>query len=290
MDAQALEKCIEAEIAKGNKPFFIMSISGTTVLGGFDDHAAVNDVARKHGIWHHVDACWGGFLAWADKEKLDGIFDGIERVDSVSMNPHKGWGVPQQCATLITNGHKTILKEANRSGAEYLFVESPTAQYDIGDKTLQCGRRADGIKLFLTLKKHGLDGMRQIANNSLDCAKYVTTAIKAIPDKFTMVNEPMGTNVCFWYIPPYFRENPSEWTDKVKTQVHHYLYKAQQEHGSVLICPSPLDNGDGQVIPTFLRLVLKSNKIHLEDMDFILTEIDRLGKHITPQVLETEDY
>lgn len=127
MEAADLEAKVEQEIAKGNKPFFIMSLSGTTVLGGFDDHVAINKIAKKHGIWHHIDACWGGFLAWADEDKKGSMFNGSELADSVAMNPHKGWGVPQQCAALMTNGHKDALKAANASGAEYLFVESPTA-------------------------------------------------------------------------------------------------------------------------------------------------------------------
>jgi len=66
MDHVALEKLIEAEIAKGNKPFFLNSVAGSTVMGSFDDHHALSAICKKYGMWHHVDACWGGFLVLSE--------------------------------------------------------------------------------------------------------------------------------------------------------------------------------------------------------------------------------
>jgi len=291
MDTDALERAIANDLKNGYTPFFIVGLSGTTVLGSFDDQAAIAAIAKKYNIWHHIDACWGGFLNWADDSKKGNMFRGVEKADSIAFNPHKGWGVPQQCASVITNGHKNALLAANKSGAEYLFVDSPTAEYDIGDKSLQCGRRTDGIKLYLTLKKHGIEGLRKIANTSLDLSKYVTNQLNAHPN-FKMVHEPMGTNVCFWYIPPYYKANPAEWTDDAKIAVHNYMYTAQQKHGACLICVTPLNfvNGDSRNIPDFLRLVLKSSKIDTFDMDFLLKELHRLGKEITPLTLKNENY
>ena len=75
---------------------------------------------------------------------------------------------------LITNKKKTALKAANTSGAEYLFHESEYSKYDIADKTLSCGRKADGLKLWLCLQKNGLDGFAKIASDSMDKALYLT--------------------------------------------------------------------------------------------------------------------
>ena len=106
-------------------------------------------------------------------------------------------------------------------------------------------------------------------------------------ERFEMVNEPMGTNVCFWYVPDYYRENPKEWTFEAKAEVHKYLYTAQLKHGACLICQTPLE---AEGIPNFLRLVLKSDKLTEDDMHFLMDEIHRLGKHVTPEVLATEEY
>lgn len=108
MDVEGLEKAIQAEIEKGNKPFFLNSVAGSTVMGSFDDHHALNALCRKYGMWHHVDACWGGFLVLSEEHKKN-LFDGIDKVDSLSFNPHKGLGVPGQCSLLITNKKKGAL-------------------------------------------------------------------------------------------------------------------------------------------------------------------------------------
>lgn len=155
-------------------------------------------------MWHHIDACWGGFLIFASKEKQGNIFDGANRADSIAFNPHKGLGVPTQCCILMTNDKKDALRKSNTSGASYLFHETEYSKYDIGDKTLSCGRRADGVKLWLSMRKHGLSGFKDIANAAIDKTQYITKLIKE-SDDFEMVNEPMGVNTCFWYTPDYFR-------------------------------------------------------------------------------------
>lgn len=191
-------------------------------MGSFDDNNAIADVCKKYDMWHHVDACWGGFLIFGSEDK--GLFDGIDRVHSLSINPHKGLGVPGQCSILLTNGKKDALRKANTSGAEYLFHETEYSKYDIGDKTLSCGRRADSLKLWLSMKKHGLDGFRDIADAALKKTDHIVDLIKAQPDKFEMVNDPMGTNICFWYTPPAFRNDPSSYTDERKTAVHKIIF------------------------------------------------------------------
>ena len=69
---------------------------------------------------------------------------------------------------LLVNGKDNALRKANTSGAEYLFHETEYSKYDIGDRTLSCGRRADGLKLWLSAKKHGIDGFRKIADAAYD--------------------------------------------------------------------------------------------------------------------------
>merc|ERR1712070_1359566 len=147
-------------------------------------------------MWHHIDACWGGSLIFADNFR--GL-DGCERAHSIATNLHKGFGIPNQAAMLITNGKENALRKANTSGADYLFHETEYSKYDIGDKTLSCGRKPDGLKIWLYMKKHGLDGFRKIANEALEKAATMTQLVKDMPDKFEMINEPMGTNVCFSY-------------------------------------------------------------------------------------------
>ena len=173
MIPEKLEEAIKAEIEKGNKPFFVNTLSGSTVMGGFDDMNKINEICRKYGLWHHVDACWGGFLVFSQECKKT-LFAGIEKVDSIVINPHKGLGVPSQCSVLITNKKPDALRKSNHSGAEYLFHKTEYSQYDLGDKTLLCGRRGDALKLWMCMQRHGVDGFREKAQYCYEKSMYIT--------------------------------------------------------------------------------------------------------------------
>jgi glutamate/tyrosine decarboxylase-like PLP-dependent enzyme len=108
MIPEEFERLVKEAIAKGQKPFFVNSLGGSTVFGAFDDFAAISEIAHKYGMWHHVDGCWGGFLIFSERCR-NTIWKGIETVDSVSCNPHKGLSVPGQCALLLTNNKKGAL-------------------------------------------------------------------------------------------------------------------------------------------------------------------------------------
>ena len=96
-----------------------------------------------------------------------------------------------------------------------------------------------------------------------------------------MVNEVMGTNICFWYTPPAFR-NGAEYTDEQKTNVHKLIFDRMNKEGTLLVQHNPLTEFD---LPNFFRLVLKGDKTRLEDMEYILEAIEDLGRDITPEMV-----
>jgi len=269
----ALDAAIREQKALGKTPFFVNSVGGTTVFGSFDDQYAINAVCKEHGLWHHIDGCWGGIMAFSDKHKH--LYAGSHLADSVAINAHKAFGVPAQCSYLITNNRPHALRAANTSGATYLFHDTEYSKYDLADKTLACGRRADALKLWLTLKRHGLDGIAHLADFAMEKAKYITQQIKAQPDKFEMMHEPMATNICFAYTPPAFRGKDYTWEQRVN--VHKLIFDRMLVDGVMLIQHNPLEEYN---LPNFFRLTLKNEKSRIEDMDFILEKIDALGQDI----------
>lgn len=273
MIPEALDAAIREQKALGKTPFFVNSVGGTTVFGSFDDQYAINAVCKEHGLWHHIDGCWGGIMAFSEKHKH--LYAGSHLADSVSINAHKAFGVPNQCSYLITNNRPHALRAANTSGATYLFHDTEYSKYDLADKTLACGRKADGLKLWLTLKRHGLDGIAHLADFAMEKAQYITQQIKAQPDKFEMMHDPMGTNICFSYTPPAFRGKDYTWEQKVN--VHKLIFDRMLVDGVMLIQHNPLEEYN---LPNFFRLTLKNEKTRIEDMDFVLEKIDQLGQDI----------
>ena len=92
MIPEALDKAIREQKALGKTPFFVNSVGGSTVMGSFDDQKAISEICKEHGLWHHIDACWGSILAFSDNTKY--LFDGAEHADSIAVNTHKAFRAP----------------------------------------------------------------------------------------------------------------------------------------------------------------------------------------------------
>jgi glutamate decarboxylase len=95
-----LEAAVIRAKEEGYTPFYVNAGAGTTVLGSYDPFHEIADVCARHNLWFHVDGSWGGSVIFSDtyKHKLSGV----ERADSVTVNPHKMLGVPLTCSFLLT--------------------------------------------------------------------------------------------------------------------------------------------------------------------------------------------
>lgn len=94
-----LEAQIARAIEEGAAPLMVSATAGTTVIGAFDPLREIAQVCKKHGLWFHVDAAWGGGALVSESHR--GLLDGIQLADSITWNPHKLLAAPQQCSTLL---------------------------------------------------------------------------------------------------------------------------------------------------------------------------------------------
>ncbi|KAI4270470.1 MAG: hypothetical protein L6R38_007119, partial [Xanthoria sp. 2 TBL-2021] len=188
MDPTALSSLISKAESENKTPFYVNATAGTTVLGSYDPLRTISKICREKKIWLHVDASWGGpaiFSPSLAKEKLDGS----HLVDSIAINPHKMMGVPVTCSFLL-GADLRMFHRANTLPASYLFhseeededgngeahdegkQRQPSEIYDLADLTLQCGRRGDALKLYLSWAYHGTSGYRSQIEHAFDTAAY----------------------------------------------------------------------------------------------------------------------
>lgn len=275
-----LEAKIEASVADGKTPFFIQATAATTVLGGYDDFDGVCTIAQKHGIWVHIDGAWGASVVLSPTHRH--LLNGSSRVDSIAWNPHKMMGIPLQCAAFITK-HTDMLMAAHSSNAKYLFQEDKlNAALDSGDKAVQCGRKVDILKLWMTWVATGDAGYVRHIDNFMAVARYLHDQVVARAPEFKPVAEPMCSNVCFWFVPPSLRadgapaENSPEWREVVH-KAAATIKARMQEKGSMMIGFQSIPLCDDPTPPNFFRMVVMSEKAKNADMDFLLNEIATLG-------------
>ena len=208
---------------------------------------------------------------------------GCELVDSISWNPHKMLGAPLQTSIFITR-HKNILHDANCASASYLFQQDKyyDVSYDIGDKSVQCGRKTDSFKLWFMLKARGEDHFEKAIDNCRAQAEYLHFLIEKTPGfrlAFPYMEGPNCTNVCFHYIPPRMRgkEETDDWWKELYT-IPPRLKRAMVHEGSLMIAYQPLPH---KGLGNFFRMVVMTvPQPETSHMKFVVEEIDRLGKYL----------
>ncbi|KAK4862123.1 hypothetical protein LT330_003261 [Penicillium expansum] len=207
-----LEKLVQKAQSEGRTPFYVNATAGTTVLGSFDPFNEIAAICQKYNMWFHVDGSWGGSFVFSERQKHK--LAGAEKANSIAINPHKMLGVPVTCSYLLASDMRQFHK-ANTLPAGYLFhneedeptngdeleIDSPEV-WDLADLTLQCGRRADSLKLFLGWTYYGNEGYRQQIDSACDIAAHLANTIAQHPD-FVLISEnpPPCLQVCFYYAP-----------------------------------------------------------------------------------------
>src|SRR4051794_30883484 len=187
MRVDALEAAIAEDRAKGLTPFLIVASAGTTNTGAVDPLNDLADVAEREKLWLHVDAAYGGFFLLTDEGKQ--VMRGIERADSIVLDPHKGLFLPYGTgAVLVRDG--LALKRAHALTADYLpqMQDDP----DLVDFCLyspELSRPFRGLRVWLPLKMHGAAVFRAQLEEKLALTRLAADRIRAM-EGMEMLAEP----------------------------------------------------------------------------------------------------
>ena len=195
----ALARAIAADRAAGRSPFLVVGNAGTTNTGAVDDLSALADLARNEGLWFHVDAAYGGFFLLTEEGRRR--MAGIERADSIVLDPHKGLFLPYGTGALLVRDGET-LRRAHAQSADYL-PESPEDP-DLPDYHLlspELSRDFRGLRVWLPIKMHGIGPFRRNLEEKLALTRWATERLRAIPD-LEILAEPQLSIVAFRLRPP----------------------------------------------------------------------------------------
>jgi len=182
----------------GQLPFFVGATSGTTVRGVFDPLEEIGSICRKFDLWFHVDGSWGGSILLSSVHR--DLLAGAELSDSFSWCAHKMMGAPLMCTVALFK-KPDILMEINQiSGTDYLFHDEQDAQLDLGNISLQCGRRVDALKLWLSWKYYGDKGYEKNIDRLFSLAGYAAKKVEQSAD-LRLMNDVKSLNICFQVCP-----------------------------------------------------------------------------------------
>lgn len=156
MDVEALAASIARDRAAGELPFLVVATAGTTAAGVIDPLPEVAALAAAEGLWLHVDAAWGGAAALSDRLRLH--LAGIESAASVTCDAHKLLSVPVGAGMFFCRRREAV-EATFAARPPYVPPPPPGRPADPYQATLQWSRRCNGIKLFMMLATHGIEGI-----------------------------------------------------------------------------------------------------------------------------------
>ncbi|HEY0368898.1 MAG TPA: pyridoxal-dependent decarboxylase, partial [Chthoniobacterales bacterium] len=254
---------ITADRDAGLQPFCVVANAGTVNTGAFDPLREIREVADQFNLWMHVDASYGGFAILADAAR--DLFRGIERADSVALDPHKWLYLPVDCGCVIYRDPQTA-RAAFSYEADYTRIigqeaDEAFAYWDYGP---ELSRRFRALKVWMLLKGVGLNSLGQAVGNDLACARHLESLVHA-SDDFEMLAPVELSIFCFRHRPRGVNDEPAlnDWNER--------LLVALQRDGSSYLSNAMLNGRFA------LRGCVMNYRTTPRDMEILLDDLRRVA-------------
>ncbi len=257
MPVDQLEKTIVEDRKKGLNPFLVVSSAGTTDSGVVDPLLEIDEVCKKYGLWHHVDAAYGGFFVLV--EKLKPLFSGLEKADSIVIDPHKGLFLPYGIGAVLIRDLDAVLQSHHYQAGYMRDAYSANNPLSPADISPELTRHFRGLRMWLSLKLSGVDCFRKALEEKHLLALYFWEKIKSLD--FETADPPELSVVLFRYTRGLETAEINAFNQKLIAACHR--------DGRVFLSSTTID---GKV---WLRCAILSFRTHLKTIDqalLMLTE------------------
>jgi glutamate/tyrosine decarboxylase-like PLP-dependent enzyme len=264
LDPEALRDAIGADRASGHRPFCVIANAGTTNTGAVDPLPALAEVADAEDLWLHVDGAYGAAAVVCERgrERLAGL----DRADSLTMDPHKWLFQPFEIGGVLVRDERH-LRRAFRLEAEYL--EDAVGEEDevnFSAYGIQLTRSFRALKLWMTLKVFGRKHVAAAVQRGFERAEQAERLLHDRPDWTVVTPAQMGIVT--------FRCEPDGWTDDRIDALNRRLASAINEEGDIFLTKTTLDNRP------VLRLCPINPRTTADDIRKTMDRLDALRRTI----------
>lgn len=266
MRVDELRAAVAADLRAGARPVAVVATAGTVGTGAIDPLDAIADVCEEHGLWLHVDGAYGGVAALTDA--LRPRFSGIERADSVVLDPHKWLYTPHSGGAIVVRDFER-LSDAFALDPSYTHEDKDLTGRGIDYYAYgpQFSRGFHALKVWVSLLAHGWDAYERRIVHDCELAAYLYRRAAAHPEL-----EPMGTQslsiACFRYVPP----GVSRDDDERLNALNERLMAELQWSGRVFPSNALVDGRFA------LRACIVNFRTEAEDVDALVDETVRIGR------------
>jgi aromatic-L-amino-acid decarboxylase len=193
LDPGALRQAISADRAAGRTPIAVVANAGTIVTGAIDPLAAIVEVARAEDLWVHVDGAYGAPAAMVEPH----LFQGLGDADSLSLDAHKWLYQPLDCSALLYRDSEAARRAFSLTDDYAASLSADPVEGQVFfEETLELSRRVRALKLWLSLRYHGLAAFRDSIAGNLRQARQLAVLVDAEPTLERVAEVPLSA-VCF---------------------------------------------------------------------------------------------
>lgn len=264
---QELALAIKESYDRGQTPFFVATTSGTSVLGAFDPVLAVAKITKKYGLWLHIDGAWGGPVLFSDKHQH--LLKGSELADSFTWDAHKLMGVPLVCSAILIKNKGILSQTCSSQGTDYVHdQENANDDYNPIQMSLQCSRKVDSLKLWLSWQYHGSLGYQRMVDHLFELAHYAVEFI-CQSEHLELILKPEFLNICFRYHPQNTNYSLCV-LNKLNLEIRDRLFRSGQSFVNYAHYQDIL----------IIRLILTNPELQQEDLDHFFRKLINVGQSI----------
>ena len=270
IDLDALQQAIDEDRKAGHRPICVIGTAGTINTGSVDDLNAIADLCEREDLWFHVDGAIGAVAVLAENVKPKLV--GIERADSVALDLHKWMHIPFEAGCAIVRSEKAHRNTFSLT-PEYLAHETrgvAAGHIWFSDYGVQLSRQFRALKVWMSIKEHGLDRFGRMIARNVEQAHYFGQLVEKEPTMELLA--PIGMDiVCF-------RFNPGGLDVEALNTLNKEILMRLHEQG--IAVPSYTTLGDNYC----LRIAIANHRSTQEDFDLLAREVVRIGKEVTAKV------
>jgi aromatic-L-amino-acid/L-tryptophan decarboxylase len=230
MRVDALEQAVCEDAAAGRQPCAVVATSGTTTTTAFDPLEDVAAVAAQHGLWMHVDAAMAGTAMILPEYRA--LWDGIERADSLVLNPHKWLGAAFDCSLYYVRDPQHLVRVMS-TNPSYLQSAVDGRVKNLRDWGIPLGRRFRALKLWCLIREQGVAGLQRRVRRDLDNARWLAAQVR--DERHWRVLAPVALQtLCVRHEPPGLEgealdRHTLDWAERVNASGQAYVTPATLE-------------------------------------------------------------
>jgi aromatic-L-amino-acid decarboxylase len=227
MRVDALEEAIQSDGARGLMPCAVVATTGTTTTTALDPVAGIAGVARRHGLWLHVDAAMAGSAMVLPECRW--MWDGVELADSMVLNPHKWLGTAFDCSVYFVKDAEHLVRVMS-TNPSYLQSSADGRVKNYRDWGIPLGRRFRALKLWFLIREQGVSGLQARLRRDMANARWLADEVRARANWHVLAPVPLQT-VCVRHEPqslegPALDRHTQDWCHRINRSGAAYLTPA----------------------------------------------------------------